>query len=65
VIQRAISHRPHRRRQLDFTTRQETLARKINLNTLYNITSYKEFFMNFKKTLAQLNFITWDNSEEE
>jgi hypothetical protein len=65
VIQRAISHRPHRRRQLDFTTRQETLARKINLNTLHNVPSYKLFSINFKKTLAELNFITWDHSEEE
>lgn len=64
VIQRVISNRPHRRRLLDFSTRQEYLARKINLDTLYLVPSYKDFFMNFKKTLAELNFISWKNSEE-
>ena len=64
VIQKALSHRPQRRRQLDFTTRQESLARRINLNILYSVPSYREFFINFKKTLAELNFIPWNHSEE-
>jgi hypothetical protein len=64
VIQKALSHRPQRRRQLDFTTRQESLARRINLNTLYSVPSYREFFINFKKTLAELNFIPWNHLEE-
>jgi len=35
AIQKAISNRPHRRRHIDLATRQESLARKINLDTLY------------------------------
>jgi hypothetical protein len=65
VIQRAIATRPHRRRQLDFSTRQESLARTINLDTLHAVPSYREFIMNFKKTLARLNFISWNSLEEE
>lgn len=64
VIQRAISARPHRRRQLDFSTRQESLARTVNLDTLYSVPSYREFILNFKKTLAELKFISWNYLEE-
>jgi hypothetical protein len=53
------------RRQLDFSARQESLARKINLDILYLVPSYREFFLNFKRTLAELNFISWNSSQEE
>ncbi len=39
-------------------------ARKINLDILYLVPSYREFFLNFKRTLAELNFISWDHSQE-
>lgn len=64
VIQRAISTRPHRRRQLDFSTRQESLARTINLDTLHSVPSYRDFILKFRKTLSELNFISWNHSEE-
>jgi len=54
----------YRRRHLDFSTRQEPLARKIDLDTLYFVPSYREFFINFKRTLAELNFISCNYSEE-
>jgi hypothetical protein len=64
VIQKAISHRPRRRRQLDFSIHEEFLANMINLDTLYLVPSYKAFFLNLKKTLAELKFIPWNHSED-
>ena len=64
VIQRAISHRPHRRRQLDFSIHEEFLANMINLDILYLVPSYNASLLNLKKILAELNFIPWNHSEE-
>ena len=64
VIQKAVSHRPRRRRQFDFSNHQEYLAHMINLDTLNSVPSYREFVVNFKKTLAELKFISWNHSQE-
>ncbi|HZO71055.1 MAG TPA: DUF4276 family protein [Ktedonobacteraceae bacterium] len=57
VINRAIAARSQRRRRFDFNTRQEALARRINLDTLALVPSYKEFVDEFKRILTILNFI--------
>ena len=64
VIQKALSNRPQRRRQIDFNTRQETLARKIDPNVLHSVPSYKEFSDNFKNTLEKLHFIPISTSKD-
>jgi hypothetical protein len=57
VIQRSLSGCPNRRRRIDFNTRQETLGRRINLDTLNAVPSYRDFVLDLKKTLAEINFI--------
>jgi len=61
VIRKAISHRSRRHRQIDFNARQETLARTIDLSVLGSVPSYKEFVINFKQTLLEINFISQDS----
>jgi len=48
---------PQRRRRFDFSTRQEALARRINLDTLASVPSYTEFVNELRSILTALNFI--------
>ncbi len=64
IIRKAQAGRSQRHRSFDFSTRQESLARRIGLDILLTIPSYKTFVLDFKKILAQLNFISLDHREE-
>ncbi|HLG64891.1 MAG TPA: DUF4276 family protein [Ktedonosporobacter sp.] len=57
VISRAFANHPQRRRRPDFSTRQEALARRINLDTLASVPSYMEFVNELRNILTVLNFI--------
>ena len=57
VISRAVANRPRHRRKLDFNTRQEALARRINLDILTSVPSYQQFVYDLKNILTILHFI--------
>lgn len=57
VISRAIANRTQRRRRFEFGTRQEALARRIDLDTLALVPSYREFVNELRSILTILNFI--------
>lgn len=56
--------RPHRRRQRDFTTRYDPLARQIDLDILATVPSFKMFVDSLAQTLAKLHFIPLESLPE-